>query len=266
MAPYVDKVFSSPGEHSGAGLTLGLAMFALQIYGDFAGYSDIARGVSRTFGIELMENFRQPYFATDISSFWRRWHISLSTWLRDYLYIPLGGNRGSTWFVYRNLILAMVLGGLWHGAAWTFVAWGGLHGLTLALHKAWATYWSKSDDAPWRKTFLCPVNWALTMTTVMLAWVFFRAPDFETAYQFLSGLASWQTRQTSRAAIGAPLLAFAGGLLLMLGIDIPQAVTNNQTIMLRWPVLLRGLAYAALILILIVFRSEADVPFIYFQF
>src|SRR5258706_7763275 len=131
VAPSVETAFADPG---GGGLVQhwsGAALFAFQIYGDFSGYSDIARGVSLLLGIPLMRNFAQPYLATSITDFWRRWHVSLSTWLRDYLYIPLGGNRHGRWSTYRNLLLTMLLGGLWHGAAWTFVAWGGLHGLYL---------------------------------------------------------------------------------------------------------------------------------------
>ena len=116
-------------------LVVGVFAFALQIYGDFAGYTDIARGTSRLLGIELMVNFNQPYLSRNITNFWRTWHISLSTWLRDYLYIPLGGNRNGKLMTYRNLMITMLLGGLWHGAGWTFVVWGGLHGVYLAVHR-----------------------------------------------------------------------------------------------------------------------------------
>jgi alginate O-acetyltransferase complex protein AlgI len=130
-----DMVFAHPEQCSWPVLLFGLYCFALQIYADFSGYTDIARGVARLIDFELPENFNQPYFAANITDFWRRWHISLSTWLRDYLYIPLGGNRHGTWKTYRNLFLTMLLGGLWHGASWTFVVWGGLHGVYLAVHK-----------------------------------------------------------------------------------------------------------------------------------
>lgn len=135
VAGSVDTIFSDPANYRGVILLKGLWLFSLQIYGDFSGYTDIARGVSRLMGVELMENFNQPYLSRNITEFWRRWHISLSTWLRDYLYIPLGGNRGSTAFVYRNLFLTMVIGGFWHGANWTFIIWGALHGIYLSAHK-----------------------------------------------------------------------------------------------------------------------------------
>jgi D-alanyl-lipoteichoic acid acyltransferase DltB (MBOAT superfamily) len=135
IAPLVDLRFASPGLYGWTDLLFAVYLFAIQIYCDFSGYSDIARGTSKLFGIELMLNFDHPYFSTSITEFWRRWHISLSTWLREYLYIPLGGNRHGVRRTYRNLLLTMLLGGLWHGANWTFVVWGGLHGLYLSIHK-----------------------------------------------------------------------------------------------------------------------------------
>src|SRR5205085_3050334 len=121
---------------SGAMLLTGLYCFSIQIYADFSGYTDIARGLARLMGFELIENFNQPYFASNITDFWRRWHISLSTWLRDYLYIPLGGNRHGRLQTYRNLMVTMLLGGLWHGASWNFVIWGGFHGALLSIERA----------------------------------------------------------------------------------------------------------------------------------
>lgn len=138
MAPFTKALFDSPDDHHGLNVLFGLYAAAFQILGDFAGYTHIARGISKLMGIELMRNFNQPYFATNPSEFWRRWHISLSTWLRDYLYIPLGGNRGGSFFLYRNLMITMVLGGLWHGAALNFVAWGFFHGCILILHRMFA--------------------------------------------------------------------------------------------------------------------------------
>jgi len=136
MAPIVDAVFNAPAnEVTGPECLVAVYAFAFQIYGDFSGYSSIAQGVSKWFGIELMFNFRMPYFATTPSGFWRRWHISLSQWLRDYLYIPLGGNRGNRFAIYKNLLLTMILGGLWHGAAMTFVAWGAFHGIILCCYR-----------------------------------------------------------------------------------------------------------------------------------
>ena len=140
VAPAANAAFNNPAGAGAVTLILGALAFALQIYGDFSGYSDIARGSSRLLGIELPANFTQPYLSRNITEFWQRWHISLSTWLRDYLYVPLGGNRGSRAATYRNLIIVMLLGGLWHGAAWTFVAWGAGHGIALAAHRAWRDF------------------------------------------------------------------------------------------------------------------------------
>jgi D-alanyl-lipoteichoic acid acyltransferase DltB (MBOAT superfamily) len=266
LAPFIDEVYSAPQGYSGAGLLLATLSFGLQIYGDFAGYSDIAIGVSRIFGIELTENFNRPYFATSITQFWRRWHISLSTWLRDYLYIPLGGNRGPKWFVYRNLMITMLLGGLWHGASWNFVVWGGLHGIALAVHKAWTDWRAKlnfEDKPGWTRAIGAPFAWLMTMAVVMLAWVFFRAPDLHSSLDFIHGIFTWRSDPGS---LVRPLVTFLGCVALLLVIDVPQELAWQHTVAMRWPVVIRGTYYAALVLILVIFRPEADVPFIYFQF
>ena len=138
MAVVADAVFATPGIFDTATTWCGVAAYTIQIYCDFSGYSDMAIGTARMIGYDLPENFNMPYLSTNITEFWRRWHMTLSTWLRDYLYIPLGGNRHGVLMTYRNLFLTMLLGGLWHGANWTFVIWGGLHGCALAVHKVWA--------------------------------------------------------------------------------------------------------------------------------
>ena len=134
----VDRVFDNPERYSSLEVLVAVYAYAIQIYADFSGYTDVAIGSAKLFGYELPQNFDAPYVSRSLQEFWRRWHISLSTWLRDYLYISLGGNRGSTWKTYRNLMLTMVLGGLWHGASWNFVIWGALHGGALAVNRAWA--------------------------------------------------------------------------------------------------------------------------------
>ena len=264
VASEVDAAFANPDSMSSMMLVRATILFALQIYGDFAGYSDMARGISRMMGIELMRNFEHPYFSTNITIFWRRWHISLSSWLRDYLYIPLGGNRGPEWFVYRNLLLTMLLGGLWHGAAWTFVVWGALHGGALALHK----YSLKGKRPPMKPPLDSPASiakaaggWAFTMALVLLAWIFFRAPDFATAFGVISGI--FELR--GGLSLGAWALPI-GMSAIVLFIDIPQYITKDHTVMLRWHWVLRGLSYAGLILLMVLMRSNQDVPFIYFQF
>lgn len=264
-ASEVDAAFGDPASLGSWALLRGVLLFGLQIYGDFAGYTDIARGISRMLGIELMRNFEHPYFSTNITVFWRRWHVSLSSWLRDYLYIPLGGNRGPSWFVYRNLLLTMLLGGLWHGAAWTFVVWGAIHGGALSVHKLLLRgkrppMWPERPKTVGGLAWMA-FSWLLTMVVVYVAWVFFRATDFGNAFDVLSGILAFEGGFSVRSLM-LPVLLTA----LVLAIDIPQYLSRKHTVMLSWPWPVRGLVYAALVFILAVFRSESDVPFIYFQF
>ena len=193
LATLVNPVFLAPEAYSQFTVLSAVVAYSLQIYCDFSGYSDIAIGVSRIIGFDLPENFNMPYLATSITEFWRRWHITLSQWLRDYLYVPLGGNRKGARRTYINLMLTMLLGGLWHGAAWTFVMWGLLHGLGLAVHKVWTQRVSHG-----RRPFHGVVGWLLTYAFVCAGWVFFRASDSETAMLILRkivglepGGASW---------------------------------------------------------------------------
>lgn len=177
LAPFADTVFATPAAFSSATVLSAVIAYSVQIYCDFSGYSDIAIGVSRIIGYDLPENFNMPYAATSITDFWRRWHMTLSQWLRDYLYIPLGGNRKGKRRTYLNLFLTMLLGGLWHGANWTFVFWGFLHGVGLAVHKGRMDRIKQGRAKP-----LPPaVGWLMTYAFVCFAWVFFRAQDFSTA-------------------------------------------------------------------------------------
>ena len=179
VGPTVDHIFTNPDLAGSQHLLLeGLYLFAIQIYCDFSGYTDIARGVSRLMGIELRLNFRQPYLSANITEFWRRWHISLSDWLRDYVYISLGGNRLGRWKTYRNLMLTMLLGGLWHGAGWNFIVWGALHGVFLSIHRAWSGRAGRGELGRKPTTV---VGWlgyvastVLTFHLVCLTWIFFR--------------------------------------------------------------------------------------------
>jgi len=173
-------------------VALGTYAFAWQIYGDFSGYSDIARGSAQLLGFHFMVNFRQPYLATSLQDFWRRWHISLSSWLRDYLYIPLGGNRDGERRTYRNLMLTMLLGGLWHGANWTFVVWGGIHGAWLSAERLVGRVFGREEGA--QTGFWSPRAWLSRIAVfhlVCFTWVFFRAPSLADAVVFLRGLGSW---------------------------------------------------------------------------
>ncbi len=265
LAPTVDLIFGSPETFSSGTLLLAAYFFSIQIYCDFSGYTDIARGTSRLLGIDLMVNFSQPYFSRSITEFWHRWHISLSTWLRDYLYIPLGGNRHGRAKTYRNLMLTMLLGGLWHGAAWTFVVWGGLHGLYLTVERWVRERRPNNDAAPNRGPLVSLAQMAVTFHLVMLAWIFFRAQSFSVAWDYLSGLA---VLQGGESWIGDWEIA---RFVLMVGvlftIDWMQYFSGQQIgfLVRRWYI--RGAAIGLVSILLIVFGgSNSDVPFIYFQF
>jgi D-alanyl-lipoteichoic acid acyltransferase DltB (MBOAT superfamily) len=241
-------------------------LFAFQIYGDFSGYSDIARGTSRLFGIDLMRNFNQPYLSQSITEFWRRWHISLSSWLRDYLYISLGGNRRGIRRTYANLLITMLLGGLWHGASWTFVVWGGLHGLYLSIHKA--IMHVKGETAPTRdrRVIVGLLKVLVTFHLVCLTWIFFRAPDFTVAAEILTRILSWQASTGDLAALvpGERILLLLGTLIL---IDTWQTRRGDHAFMVSWHWVPRALGYAGLILLTLTLGNLFDeVPFIYFQF
>ncbi len=259
----VDPVFGAPESYSTPIVLKALYLFALQIYCDFAGYSDIARGTSRLLGIELMQNFNQPYFAANISEFWRRWHISLSTWLRDYLYIPLGGNRGGLFNTNRNLMLTMLLGGLWHGAAWSFVVWGGLHGLYLIGYRMLGG----SDKPSEAKVTTKLWSWKriasvlLTFHLVLITWIFFRAPGISMALTYIRQILAFEQMDTLATVLPAIIMPW---LLVML-IDIPQYWSGKHTFILQWSPLARN-AVIAVILFFILLGIGSRAPFIYFQF
>jgi alginate O-acetyltransferase complex protein AlgI len=183
LAPFADHVFAAPGSFDGITNALAVIAYSLQIYCDFSGYSDIAIGISKMIGYDLPENFNMPYLAANLTDFWRRWHITLSSWLRDYLYIPLGGNRKGKARTNINLILTMLLGGLWHGASWTFVFWGLLHGIGLMFHK-YAGPKSPATRLP------RIAGWAMTYAYVCLAWIFFRASSFALALTMIRKIAT----------------------------------------------------------------------------
>jgi D-alanyl-lipoteichoic acid acyltransferase DltB (MBOAT superfamily) len=258
LAPYVNRAFASSLTSGWVDLLIGVYAFAFEIYGDFAGYSDIARGSSRLLGIELPLNFDQPYLSRSITEFWRRWHISLSTWLRDYLYIPLGGNRGSSLATYRNLIVTMLLGGLWHGAAWTFVIWGAYHGTLLATERAVGI----DGVRPGRLAARDLPRVIVTFHLVCVGWVLFRAPNLSVTGHILQGIVSLRSGPISFDAISVlvPVAALA------VFIDLAQRQANDHVAMLTWPVLSRAGVFAVFIGAIVVFSGGTPVPFIYFQF
>ncbi|HUQ62537.1 MAG TPA: MBOAT family protein [Acidimicrobiales bacterium] len=261
LASQVNNAFSTPATTSFLGLLVGMWAFAFQIYGDFSGYSDIARGSAFLLGIDLPENFNQPYFSRSVTEFWRRWHISLSTWLRDYVYIPLGGNRGGELATYRNLLLTMLIGGLWHGAATTFVVWGGLHGLYLIGERRFTSAHSEDYRRPW---LLRRDLWRtlLTFQLVCVAWVFFRAPSTTAALRYLIGIADLQGGVTDRKAI--VLLALAGAAIVF--IDLVQRRAGDHAALVDLSPALRGVVYGLMVVAIVIWSGGTSVPFIYFQF
>ena len=244
------------GPPSAAVTLLGMYAFAWQIYGDFSGYSNIARGSAQLLGFHFMVNFRQPYLSTSIQDFWRRWHISLSTWLRDYLYIGLGGNRHGTAKTYRNLFLTMLIGGFWHGANWTFVVWGALHGAWLGIERALGL----ADTPP---TVLGRwVRRAIVFHLVCVAWVFFRATDVGSAFQMLAGLTDWQSMPGARPAF-LMLAAFALPLFVL---DLLEARRNEEFFGERSGLGLRIPVAIAMVLATLLLSAPETGAFIYFQF
>ena len=265
LAQIADPVFADIARYDVHALLTATIAFYGQIYFDFAGYSSMAIGTARLLGYRFPTNFNYPYRAASATEFWRRWHMSLSFWLRDYLYIPLGGNRGGTLFVCRNLMITMLLGGLWHGAAWTFVVWGGLHGLLLVTHRIWTqtldrTGWRPfglaRDSAAWRW-----ISRILLFHAVCAGWVFFRASTFGIAFDVFRSL----------GAGGAATLATAPVcIVLVLGLAgqfTPPRWRNAFEVQLgRWPALARGAALAAAIALIEILGPAGVAPFIYFQF
>lgn len=239
---------------------LGAVAFAFQIYGDFSGYTDIARGSARLFGFRLSQNFLFPYFAKGPSDFWRRWHITLSSWFRDYVYIPLGGNRVTGWRVHGNLFVTMLAAGLWHGANWTFLAWGAFHGAVLVLYRVVPALARLEKSQPgWRSA--CAV--ALMLCVTCVGWVFFRSPDFSTCLGWGRALGNWSSTGVAWAAPFCWLLLHCSPLLLL------QFATRHREgesdFPPTWHWSLRGFVYALLFLTL-ASSAISEKEFLYFQF
>ena len=256
LAPMVNRILEHPDSFDWKSLVIASIGFGLQIYGDFAGYSAIARGVSRLLGIEMMVNFRQPYLATTVTDFWRRWHISLSTWFRDYLYVPLGGNKKSKLRTNFNLMIVMTIAGLWHGAAFGFVLWGILHGLFLIVDKFVTKYRDRN------RTFMTltnPLAWVFTQAAVFFAWVFFRNPDTSDAFHLLSSIVN---RSVGTFEISDALLLLSA-LAVSFSLDLSEKHLSSLVIRSE---ILKGLIIGGLLLVAFVLKSSSVVPFIYFRF
>jgi alginate O-acetyltransferase complex protein AlgI len=262
LANAADKVFAAKGAVGFVDAWLGTLAFSGQIFCDFAGYSTIAVGTALCLGFALPENFRMPYAAIGFSDFWRRWHISLSTWLRDYLYIPLGGSRGTEVRTYVNLMLTMLLGGLWHGASWTFVVWGGLHGLYLAVERWLRGRTGVAGDpaSGWSRLALALATYALVNVT----WVFFRAEDFGGAARILAGMAGL----AAEAAPILPTLFVAKVVVIVVAIVATQWLMRNRSledVVARTPWWVTGLVAAAMLFAVTITQGSGQ-AFIYFQF
>ena len=265
-AHFVNIIFEDASNYSGSTLALGTVLFALQIYGDFSGYSDIAIGTSRLFGFDLKQNFAFPYFSRDIAEFWRRWHISLSTWFRDYLYIPLGGSRGSKWKVLRNVFVIFLVSGFWHGANWTFIAWGFLNALyfipllLLKLNRRNTNVVAEHTALPNVRELISMV---ITFGITCFAWIFFRSESIELAFQYIE-------QMFSRSLLSLPEIRPTFLLILVLGFVIVEWLGRRQlyaieTLWLKRPKFIRWFIYYAIAMIIFLYsRGEED--FIYFQF
>jgi D-alanyl-lipoteichoic acid acyltransferase DltB (MBOAT superfamily) len=251
LALYVDKVYAAPEQHGAPALMLATFAFGWQIYCDFSGYTDMARGVGRMMGFQFMLNFNNPYLATGLGDFWERWHISLSTWFRDYVYIPLGGNRGGSLGTYRNMFLTMLISGLWHGAAWTFVIWGLLHAVGRVATR------EMERSSLYRERVPKFGKQMLIFAFVTFTWVFFRANDLPQAWTILTRMATggWANPEF-------PLLA----LFLILALWTYQFVYESRAkAVLDWaPVRIAGVVF--MVVYVAVFPASSDQAFIYFQF
>lgn len=283
LAPFVNQVYGEPSAYGGPSLVVATVFFAFQIYADFAGYSDIAIGASQVMGIKLMTNFRRPYFSKSVAEFWKRWHISLSTWFRDYLYIPLGGNRVTTWRWLLNLLLTFTVSGLWHGAKWTFVIWGALNGVYLILEILAARVTGRIQADSWPDRLnkgLAPFRMFWTFGLTCLAWVFFRANTTADAFHIVAHLSTgWEDlfrhlldRDYVKSVVflGHDKTEFLGALAAIAALLAVHAIQENGSIRERigaYPVPVRwAIYYVAVITILFWGAFNSSEQFIYFQF
>jgi len=266
VARVADTLFASP-DPGGLDVAIGVVAFSIQIYTDFSGYSDIACGLSRCMGFDLMNNFAQPFFATNPSDFWRRWHISLSTWLRDYLYIPLGGNRNGNVKTNRNLMITMILGGLWHGAAWTYVAWGTYHGLLLVGHRMlqpMLNRWMRPTYGI-RASLWFACRWFSFFLMSCAGWLLFRAESMSQLWVQLNALI---TNPMSRKALTSEtdLLALLACAVALFVVEFTQEATSDRFWIFRLHFGCRAVVYVTMILSFIIYGNFASESFIYFQF
>jgi len=259
---FVDRVFDQPLLYSGLENLMALYGYAVQIYCDFSGYSDMAIGLALLMGFKLPVNFNAPYKSASVSEFWRRWHISLSSWLKDYLYISLGGNRKGKLRTYLNLLITMLLGGLWHGASWKFVIWGGLHGVALALEKLFSGFITIK-----RNIFLRCVGVLLTFHFICLCWVFFRAETYQHAFDMLRSIIFNFKPELALPFIISYKAVFSFIFLGLVLHFLPQKTDNFfEKLVIKSPLIIKSLLLIAVIWVVIQVKSADVQPFIYFQF
>ena len=259
----VDPVFGAPGAHGPLDLLIGVYAYAIQIYADFSGYTDIAIGCALLLGIRFPQNFDAPYRALSLQDFWRRWHMTLSRWLRDYLYIPLGGSRLGGRRTYVNLVLTMVIGGLWHGAAVTFVVWGAIHGGFLALERFVKERWAQRAGAPALPIEVTRIlQWLLTFHVVSLAWVFFRAESIGSAFEVIGGIVAGSRPNE----LVTTLLVAIVGLMLLSQFVPPRAMERVQARFTSLGPALQVAALAGALTVIDVLGPDGVAPFIYFRF
>lgn len=262
LAPAADAVFGAGETLHPLDAWLGTLAFSGQIFSDFAGYSTTAIGVALTLGFGLPDNFRFPYAAIGFSDFWRRWHISLSSWLRDYLYVPLGGNRKGNLRTYANLLTTMLLGGLWHGASWSFVVWGGLHGLYLAVER-----WLKARVGKLAVWTTLPMQILLALLTyffINITWVFFRAPDFATAWRLIDTMLTFETAG-EKVLPAVFITQTVMTIVAMLAIHWYMRERRLDEVVARVPGWLGGIIWGAMLMVIVITQGGSD-AFIYFQF
>jgi len=270
-AVFVDSVFSTYQTQTGSNLMLGAVLFAFQIYGDFSGYSDIAIGTSKLFGIKLMRNFNVPYFSRDIAEFWRRWHISLTTWFRDYIYIPLGGSRCSKAKIVRNTFIIFLVSGLWHGANWTFLAWGAYHAvlfLPLILMGKNRKYTDVAASSRLMPEIGEIVRILFTFFIVVIGWIIFRAKSVGQAWDYICGMWQWDTLRASyNFFIQRDIMSRSAGVIIMLFVEWLNRRNEHGLCLdrVKCPFIRYGIYIALIIILVISFKSEPS-QFIYFQF
>ena len=266
-ADIISRVFSGPENFFPLEVWGGVFAYTLQIYYDFSAYSDVAIGAAALFGFHIPENFNRPYKATNLPEFWKRWHISLSTWLRDYLYIPLGGNRGGQWFTIRNVMITMILGGIWHGANWRMALWGGMHGVGLSLTRLfwWRFGMPKPGQTPWWRI---ANGWFWTFMSVMLARVFFRAESMDLAWRVLTEMlpGSHPSAELWAAPNLTPRVLTVLGVATALHFGPTNLYDRIATVYVRMPIPVRAGALLVLSLIVKQVMDFEAQTFIYFQF